>query len=135
MEKLIADQGLDNRRVDLGFVKPQELPNGVSYMGHLNEVDLDIYSYDEWYIDEAGKEHPMVPEKACLLASPNTKTMLAYGVVALAGDEQVRFYEGARVPDSWVQRANPSGRVVQIKSRPLPVIQQVNGFHLINCLS
>lgn len=135
MEKLIADQVLDNRRVDLGFVKPQELPNGVSYMGHLNEVDLDIYSYDEWYIDEAGKEHPMVPEKACLLASPNTKTMLAYGVVALAGDEQVRFYEGARVPDSWVQRANPSGRVVQIKSRPLPVIQQVNGFHLINCLS
>lgn len=135
MKMFIEAKCLDNRRVDLGFIKPQELPSGVTYMGYLNEVGIDIYAYDEWYINDEGKEVPMVPETACLLASPDTKTMLAYGVVALAGDDDVKFYEGARVPDSWVQRANPSGRIVQIKSRPLPVIQQVNGFHLVDCLS
>ena len=85
----------------------------------LKNVLLDGSRYvvgDE--IDVDGKEKPMVPEKACLLASPAAKTMLAYGVVSLAGDDEVKFYEGARIPDSWVQRANPSGRVVQIKSRP-----------------
>jgi hypothetical protein len=77
----------------------------------------------------------MVPENLCMLASPNAKTMLAYGLVALTGDEAIKFYEGARVPDSWVQRANPSGRIVQIKSRPLPIIQQIHGFHVIEALA
>lgn len=135
IQKFAEGKALDNRRVDLGQIDPQSLPNGVIYYGYLKEVGLDLYGYDEWYVDVDGKEKPMVPEKACLLASPAAKTMLAYGVVSLAGDDEVKFYEGARIPDSWVQRANPSGRVVQIKSRPLPVIQQIYGFHLVECLA
>ena len=134
LDKLTTAQQLDSRRVDMGKVDPQQLPNGVTYWGYLKDSGLDIYSYDEWYSD-GSTEKPMVPENLCLLASPNVRTMLAYGVVALAGDDQVAFYEGARVPDSWVQRSNPSGRIVQIKSRPLPVIQQIYGFHVINALT
>lgn len=134
LSKLGTANQLDMRRVDLGQINPQMLPNGVTYWGYLKDSGLDIYSYDEWYID-GDEEKPMVPEKLCMLASPNAKTMLAYGVVSLTGDDHVRFYEGARVPDSWVQRANPSGRIVQIKSRPLPIVQQVHGFHVVNALT
>lgn len=134
LDKLTSAKQLDMRRVDMGAIDPRMLPNGVTYWGYLKDSGLDIYSYDEWYLDGAD-EKPMVPEDLCLLASPNVRTMLAYGVVALAGDEAVRFYEGARVPDSWVQRANPSGRIVQIKSRPLPIIQQIYGFHVIDALT
>lgn len=135
LDKLTTANQLDMRRVDMGAIDPQHLPNGVTYWGYLKDSGLDIYSYDEWYTDDAGKEQPMVPEKLCMLASPNAKTMLAYGLVSLTGDDAVKFYEGARVPDSWVQRANPSGRIVQIKSRPLPIIQQIHGFHVIEALS
>lgn len=134
LDKLTKAEQLDNRRVDLGQINPSLLPNGVTYYGYLKDSGLDIYSYDEWYLN-GENEQPMVPENLCLLASPNVRTMLAYGVVALTGDDNVRFYEGARVPDSWVQRANPSGRIVQIKSRPLPVIQQIHGFHVIDALT
>lgn len=125
---------LDMRRVDMGFVDPAHLPNGVSYWGYLKDSALDVYSYDEWYVDDLGVEHSMVPTDLCLLAGSDAKTILAYGCVALAGDDTVRFYEGARVPDSWVQRANPSGRVVQLKSRPLPIINQIHGFHVIKAV-
>lgn len=125
---------LDMRRVDMGFIDPQHLPAGVTYWGYLKDSALDIYTYDEWYVDDEGNEKPMVPTDLALLAGRDAKTTLAYGCVALAGDDTVRFYEGARVPDSWVQRANPSGRVVQIKSRPLPIINQINGFHVIKAV-
>lgn len=130
IEKLSKASALDNRRVDLGHITPQHLPNGVSYWGYLKDSNLDIYSYDEWYLN--GKEETsMVPSDLVLMASPNAKTTLAYGCVSLAGDDDVKFYEGSRIPDSWVQRANPSGRIVQIKSRPLPIVHQINAFHVI----
>lgn len=125
---------LDMRRVDMGFVDPAHLPDGVTYWGYLKDSALDIYSYDEWYVDDEGNEQPMVPVDLCLLAGRDAKTIMAYGCVSLTGDDTVRFYQGARIPDSWVQRANPSGRVIQIKSRPLPIINQIHGFHVIKAV-
>jgi hypothetical protein len=124
---------LNTRRVDLGMIQIQDLPNGVTYYGNL--AGLDIYGYDSWYLGEDGKELPFVPAKQVLFASQAAKTTMAYGCVSLAGDDAVQFYAERRVPDSWVQRANPSGRVVQIKSRPLPIINQVHGFHVITPLA
>ena len=134
LARIAGGNELDMRRVDMGFIDPQHLPAGVTYWGYLKDSALDIYTYDEWYVDDNGVEQPMVPADLALMAGRDAKTVLAYGCVALAGDDTVRFYEGARVPDSWVQRANPSGRVVQIKSRPLPIINQINGFHVIKAV-
>lgn len=123
---------LNTRRVDLGMIQIQDLPNGVTYYGNLGGID--IYGYDSWYLGEDGEEAAFVPAKQVLMAAPGVKTTMAYGCVALAGDDTVAFYAERRVPDSWVQRANPSGRVVQIKSRPLPIINQPLGFHVITAL-
>lgn len=134
IEKLAAAGALDNRRVDLGQINTQMLPNGVTYWGYLKDSALDIYSYDEWYEDENGVEQPMVPNNSLLMCAPGARTTLAYGLVSLAGDNDVKFYSGSRIPDSWVQRANPSGRVVALKSRPLPIIHDIHGFHVIKAL-
>ena len=133
LAKLNSDK-LDTRRVDLGMIDPSLLPNGVTYWGYLKDSGLDIFSYDSWYVNDAGTETAIVPNGSVLMGSPNVKTTMAYGCVALTGDDNVAFYEGRRVPDSWVQRANPSGRVVQIKARPLPIINQVQGFHVISAI-
>jgi hypothetical protein len=134
LAKLTVKEQLDMRRVDMGFITPSLLPNGVTYWGYLKDSGLDIYSYDEWYLNDEGVETPMVPTDLVLLTSQGVKTTMAYGCVSLAGDDNVNFYMGSRIPDSWVQRANPSGRVVQIKSRPLPIIHQIQGFHVIKAV-
>lgn len=130
-----AKVALDYRRVDMGQIDPRQLPNGVTYWGYLKDSALDIYSYDEWYLDDNGDEQPMVPEKLVLVGSPNVRTTMAYGVVTLmrgSGDNAApEFYAERRVPDSWTQRKNPAGRIVQVKSRPLPIINQIDGFKVI----
>lgn len=135
VSKLGKDKALDMRRVDMGQIDPKMLPNGLTYWGYLKDSALDIYSYDDWFVNDEGNEVPMMPEDKILMASPNARTTLAYGIVPLVvdekGDNAVAFAEGARVPNSWVQRAAPAGRVVQLNSRPLPIINQVYGFHVI----
>lgn len=134
VEILSTAGALDTRRVDLGQVDPRHMPDGVTYWGYLKDSAIDIYSYDSWYVDSSGNENPFVPAKKFLMGSQNVRTSLAYGCVSLTGDDTVRFYEGSRIPDSWVQRAAPSGRIVQIKSRPLPIIHQIYGFHVVEAV-
>ena len=135
VDKLANSKSLDNRRVDLGHIDPNNLPEGVTYWGYLKDSAVDIYSYDSTYVDDQGTTQNFVPKNLCLLASPNAKTVLAYGVVGIVNEQadsnKIMFVEGNRVPISWVQRANPSGRIVQIKSRPLPIIKTILGFHVI----
>ena len=130
---------LDYRRVDMGHIDPQHLPNGVTYWGYLKDSALDVYTYDEWYIDDEGVEKPMVPGNLVLVGSPQVATTMAYGVVSLmrgSGDNAApEFYGERRVPDSWTQRKNPAGRIVQIKSKPLPIINQIDGFRVIKVLA
>ena len=38
---------LDNRRMNLGEIAPRDLPNGVKYLGHLNDPSLDMYVYPD----------------------------------------------------------------------------------------
>lgn len=130
---------LDYRRIDTGAIDPQNLPNGVTYWGFLKDSGIDLWSYDEWYVDDtSGLEVPMVPEKSILLGSSAVRTTMAYGCVTLmrgSGDNAApEFYAEPRVPDSWTQRKNPAGRIVQIKSRPLPIIHQVQGFRVLKVL-
>jgi len=114
---------LDNRRIDLGKIDPMVLPNGVTYYGYIKDVGLDIYAYDEWYLDDDGVEKPMVPEGKVLIGSTNARTERLYGAVALVDQDKV--YSAERVPRSWTQK-KPSARFVQVMSRPLPV--QVDAF-------
>ena len=130
-----AKVALDYRRVDLGQIRPEHLPNGVTYWGRLLDSAVDIYSYDEWYLDDSGVEQPMVPEDSILIGSPNARTTMAYGLVTLmrgGGDNAApEFFAERRVPDSWTQRKNPAGRIVQIKSKPLPIVHQIDGFYVM----
>ena len=128
---------LDTRRIDMGMIDPRNLPNGVTYLGYDKYSSLDLWTYDEWYLDENGDEKPMVPAKLVLIGSPEVRTTRAYGLVTLmkGNDQAPEFYAQPRVPDSWTQRKNPAGRIVQIKSKPMPVIHQIDGFFVLQVLA
>ena len=121
-------ESLDNRRIVLG----QILPNGVTYIGAISILGLDIYSYDEWYYDEELKaDKSMVPDGKVMLASSNARSSMLYGAVTLTDQTTNQFvtYEGARIPDSWVKK-DPPARILQINSRPLPVPHEVDSWYV-----
>lgn len=128
---------LNWKAVEMGRIDPRELPDGVTFIGTLSRPGafLDLYTYDEWYLPEGSDvEASMVPANRVLVGSPRVPTTMAYGLVSLMKEEGKMFHEGRRVPDSWAQRKNPAGRIVQIKSKPLPIINQVRGFHVLEVL-
>nr|VFK12787.1 MAG: Phage major capsid protein E [Candidatus Kentron sp. LFY] len=118
---------LDTRRIDLGFIKPQELANGVTYIGYLNDPGVDIFTYDEWYLGDDDQEHPMVPEETIILGSTRARTLRAYGAIQDVSAIESGMVEAQYYPKSWVEN-DPSARFLMIQSAPLVIPTQIDGF-------
>ena len=125
-----VQKNLDIRNIDLGVIRPQELPSGAKYIGSDRLNGVDYYTYEGFYVDPTtGVQTPFVPNGAVLLASKSARTSMMYGAVTIA-DENTKAlltYAMSRVPDSWVSK-KPAARFIQLNSRPLPVPHDIDGF-------
>jgi hypothetical protein len=123
---------LDIKRVEVGEIKPDQLENGVRYIGRVitPEVTLDMYSYAEWYPDENDldsegnpKLKPLVDPETVIMQSSREQNSMLYGVITLidksSGGNHVSYME-PYVPHSWFTEEPPQ-RFISIKSRPLPM--------------
>lgn len=127
---------LDTRNYNLAIIKPEQLPDGLSYIGTLHEINLDIYTYNEWYLDDWTDESnpqdkPLVPEGTLAMLSTKANYSMYYGAITL-GDpktEKIRTVEGKYVPDSWVTR-KPVRRTLQLSSAPLSVPHEVDSWYV-----
>lgn len=126
MNNATVQKKLDLRLVDSGQINPQLLPNGVTYIGRLAEVGTNIYSYDEWYVDDSGNEQPMVPAKTVLMASTDARFSRLYGAYV---DAELGAFAIPRIPRSWAEK-DPSQRFVQLISRPLMVPHQIDSLYV-----
>lgn len=115
----------DIRRVILGQINPQDVGGGVTYIGRITELGLDLWTYEEWYVDEYDKdtEKPMIPEGKLIMGSPNAYARRLYGAIKdLKATGAVR-----RFPKSW-EEDDPSARFVMVQSAPIPALHQVDAF-------
>ena len=128
---------------DLAIIKPRELPNGATYIGTIRELGLDMYSYNEWFLDdwtnpEKPENLPLMPPGTLLLASTKAQYSLYYGAVTIldgrgGSDETFITVEGSRVPDTWTAR-KPARRFLQLNSNPLPVPHEVDSWYVAEVL-
>lgn len=122
----------NSRRIDLGQIDPRTFEDGVTYLGALKLPGLDVFTYDETYYDEATSSvKTLIPEDSVLIACRGASTIRAYGLVDIVNvaNNTHSFVEGDRVPNSWLQMSNPAGRIVQLKSAPLMIVNQPLGFY------
>ena len=131
---------LDVRSYDLAAIKPRELPDGTTYVGTIRKLGLDIYEYNEWYLDNwtdpaAPEEYPLVPDGALALMSTRADYSEYYGAITMIPEEGKKFVtvEGDMVPQTWVER-RPDRRFLQINSKPLPVPHEVNSWFVAHVL-
>ena len=125
---------MDVRAYDLAVIKPRQLPNGVTYIGTIHKLGLDIYQYNEWFLDNwtnpaAPEDKPLVPDGALALLSTEADYSIYYGAITMIPEEGKGFVtvEGDRVPQTWVER-RPDRRFLQLNSRPLTVPHEVNSW-------
>jgi hypothetical protein len=134
---------MDTKSYDLAIIKPRELPNGATYIGTIRELSLDIYSYNEWYLDDwttpsKPEEKPLLPSGTVILASTHAAYSMYYGAVTVLdgrGGAQETFItvEGTRVADTWTAR-KPARRFLQLSSNPLPVPHEVDSWFVATVL-
>ena len=116
---------LDNRRVELGEIRPSQLEDGVNYIGRLVTFGaaFDIYSYAEWvpYDTDGGKLKPIIDPETVIMQSSRERNSMLYGAVTL-NDEAGEFhtYMEEFVPNTWFTR-NPPQKFISLSSRPLPM--------------
>lgn len=130
---LSANGVFDERRINLGAIEPRDLPDGVRYIGTLRYPSLDLYTYNEHYYNSATSAlEPLVPVNKVLIGTARANTTRAYGIVQVFDERnQERWVVSDRVANSWVQRENPVGRVVQMTSRPLLAVHQPQAFRVL----
>lgn len=131
---------LNIRNLFVGEVKAQaELPNGVSYVGTLSGLGLDIYEYNEWYLDDFTDPDnpitkPLVPEGTVTLLSTGAQYDLAYAAITLIGEDgQFTTYEAERVPDQWTAK-RPDRQFLSLSSKPLPIPREVDSWFVAKVL-
>lgn len=132
---------LDIRNLNIGEVRTaRELPNGVSYIGTLTGLGLDLYEYNEFYLDDFTDEEnpvtkPMVPAGTVTLLSSRANYTMGYGAVTLIDKDSGAFvtYEAERVPDQWIAK-RPDRQFLALQSRPLPIPREVDSWFVAKVL-
>lgn len=132
---------LDTRNITLGVINPSQLPNGVTYIGRINKLGLDIYQYNEWFLDDFTDPNnpvnkPMVPDGHFAMLSSTSRRTMAYASITLVDKDTKQFttYESTRVPDSWVEK-RPDRRILSVQSKPLPIPHEVDSWYVAKVLA
>lgn len=138
LEKFLDDtkvqKMLDNRRIEMGLIQPKDLPNGVSYVGHLNKPNVDIYEYSEFYLDDwtdpsNPEEKALIPSNAVVMISSNANYVMAYGACTYIEDSTQQWVttESDRVLRSYIEH-HPDRRMIELQAHPLPIPDKADSW-------
>lgn len=100
-------------------IEPRVIDPALTFYGRIAELDLDIYSYDEWFLNDEGEEEAMIPEGTVLMGHSTGEGQIEYGLVTQMEDKKWQSYEGKLVPKKWADE-NDEVEKLRLTSRPLP---------------
>ena len=113
----------DNRQITTGDINFEEVGENVTLVGRIARFGLNLWSYDEWYYDDAtSQEKAMVPENKVLITSRRAMFKRHYGVIP----ENIPVV-GERWVKTW-EIEDPASRLLMVQSRPLMVPHQKNAL-------
>lgn len=116
------------RNMNFGEIKPEMRGEGVTFIGRLPELGLDIFVYDAWYVDEDDNNtsKPFIPNDHIILANDNIGEVL-YGAITQMENNIFKTYEAKNVPKSWADNENEM-RMIRLSSRPIPKPHDVDSW-------
>lgn len=122
---------LNTRRIDLGMIRPEELPDGVTYLGYLNDPGMDLYAYEEWYQPDDGEEAPMIPAGGLIVGPTSSRCGMLYGAIQDMKAMEGGLFDVARYPKSWLED-DPGVRWLMMQAAPLPGFHEPDAFVYAN---
>lgn len=119
----------DIHRYDFGQIQPSIVSTQVQYIGRLLRPNVEIYTYAETYLDEAGTLHKFVPSNKVVIANRNLFSMKYAAVTQLENDTWAT-YMGELIPKyDAVQHENVTW--LTVTSKPVPVAFDVDAWGIL----
>lgn len=111
-------------------IEPRVVDDALTFYGRIAELDMDIYTYDEWFLNDEGEDEAMVPPGTVLMAHSTGEGQFEYGLVTQMEDKVFRSYEGKLVPKVWADEKDEVKKV-RMTSRPIPRPFDVDSWAVI----
>lgn len=123
----------DIKKVDLGSIKPEELPEGVMSPGSYNVsgVVLTLYIYDNTFTDLDGVEKDFLPAGTIAMMRPGMGTTVYAQVTFVSKERGFESYAEPLVPRVVYDEKNNLAEV-QTFSRPVPYPHDWEGWLVTN---
>ena len=121
---------LDNRRISIGIIEPKIKQDGVTYLGTLTALGLELYAYNEWFVDDDGVEKALMPDDYLVMGRTGLGERLYGAVTQIESDGEFYTYEGIRVPKVWADQGHDR-KMIRVASRPLPKPEDVDSWYTL----
>ena len=108
--------GEAGNNVDVGAA----IEKGAVYKGRWGQYDLWIYN--DWFVNDAGQEVPMLADGTVIMAGPDLMGTRAFGQIM---DPAFNYAALPFAPKTWVEN-DPAQRVVLMQSSPIVIPSRVN---------
>jgi hypothetical protein len=113
---------LDKKSFEYAMLRPELRTvngSGLRYVGHLNDVNLDVWTYFAWYKDYDGTVKPVFPVDHFVVAPENIGEVIYGAITQLEDDKRFHTYEATRVPKIIID-VNDDKMKHRLSSRPMP---------------
>lgn len=120
---------MDLANLRVGVIEPSLVNDAVTYIGKLPGLGIEIYTYDDWYIDDDGIEKPYIPENKVLFAKRYFGGF-AYGAVTQLENLTYVTYEARLVPKMWAEQKDEQV-MYKLSSRPIPKPGDINSWAVL----
>jgi len=127
------DNMLKQQNATLALMNPSVIDEALTFCGRLPGLGLELYTYDDWFIDDNGTEQSYIPADHVILCRPNLGSFSFGAVTQMEADGQFHTYEGTRIPKSWADQ-NSDTRMIRLSTRPIPIPDDVDGWFVAQVL-
>jgi hypothetical protein len=116
----------DNLRITLGEVKAQKLGNGLTRYADVEGVE--IYTFTDWYYDEAIKSNkPVIPHDMLIFGATDADVSIEFGCIEMV-DEEYAWVDEYDYYVSTYTTKKPKAMMARMESAPLYVLKQSTAF-------
>lgn len=134
-------KALDNKNYQVGVIAPEATAGtGAMFVGHLNDPQIDIYVYNEVYLDDfTDPANPVVrdliPAGAVVLLPHGANFTMAYAQLTAIDESTKQFYTvlGSRLLKSYIAH-KPDRRILEAMAKPLAIPTLVDSWFVATVL-
>lgn len=121
---------MDIRNLQNIEIKPRIVDDALTYYGKIPELGLEIYSYEEFFLNDNGEEEGIIPAGTCLMAHSEGEGGIEYGLITQMEDKKFQSYEAKQVPKIYCKDESDV-KMFRLTSRPLPRPDDVQSWCVI----